>query len=103
MEYKTLILREEVDAASELLSSIPKEHHNGLARFLESRGLLTEALQVATEPDYKFELAIQLGELHVAKKIAEESVSETKYKQLGELAMNAGELDLAEDCLSRAS
>mmetsp|Transcript_26629 Transcript_26629/g.32327 ORF Transcript_26629/g.32327 Transcript_26629/m.32327 type:complete len:931 (-) Transcript_26629:369-3161(-) len=103
MEYKTLILRDEVDAAKELLANIPKEHHNGLARFLEQRGLQAEALEVATEPDYKFELAIQLGELHIAKQIAEESSSETKWKQLGELAMNAGELKLAEDCLTKAS
>merc|ERR1719189_2707028 len=99
MEYKTLILREEVDAATELLSNIPTEHHNGLARFLESRGLLTEALSVATEPDYKFELAIQLGELHIAKTIAEDSSSESKWRQLGELAMNAGDLSLAEETL----
>lgn len=38
-----------------------------VARFLESRGSIEEALEVATDPDYRFELAIQLGKLDVAK------------------------------------
>lgn len=38
-----------------------------MARFLESRGMIEEALEVATDPDYRFELAIQLGRLDVAQ------------------------------------
>ena len=38
-----------------------------MARFLESRGMVAEALEVATDPDYRFELAIQLGKLEAAK------------------------------------
>ena len=60
-------------------------------------------MQVATEPDYKFELAIALGELEIAKDIAGEAASEVKWKQLGELAMSSGDLILAEGCLSKAS
>lgn len=40
---------------------------SSVARFLESRGMIEEALEVATDPDYRFELAIQLGRLEVAK------------------------------------
>lgn len=38
-----------------------------VAHFLESRGMIEYALEVATDPDYRFELAIQLGRLEVAK------------------------------------
>lgn len=38
-----------------------------VARFLESRGMIEDALEVATDPDYRFELAIQLGRLEIAK------------------------------------
>ena len=38
-----------------------------VARFLESRGMIEDALEVATDPDYRFELAMQLGRLEVAK------------------------------------
>ena len=43
--------------------------NDSVARFLETRGMLEDALNVATDPDYKFELAVQLGKLDVAKVI----------------------------------
>lgn len=42
-------------------------HVVSVAHFLESRGMTEDALEVATDPDYRFELAIQLGRLEVAK------------------------------------
>ncbi|KAF3649215.1 Coatomer subunit beta'-1 [Capsicum annuum] len=103
IEYKTLVMRGDWDRANEVLPSIPKEHHNSVAHFLESRGMVEEALEVATEPDYRFDLAIQLGKLDIAKDIAVVAQSESKWKQLGELAMSAGMLDMAEECLKYAS
>lgn len=112
---------------------VPKLWSNvpySVARFLESRGMMEEALEVATDPDYRFELAIQLGKLEIAKvrapnswkcvvwpllssfvltyvkrticclsmgscpfflqEIAVIAQSESKWKQLGDLAMSAG-------------
>ncbi|GKC06809.1 coatomer subunit beta'-2-like protein [Tanacetum coccineum] len=74
-----------------------------VARFLESRGMVEEALEVSTDPDYRFDLAIQLGKLDIAMDIALVAESESKWKQLGELAMSAGMLDMAEDCLKHAN
>ena len=51
-------------------------------------------LQVATEPDYRFELAVHLGELDTALQIAQTSGSEAKWRQLGELALAAGKLEV---------
>lgn len=44
----------------QVLPSIPVEHHNKVARFLEAQGFKEEALEIATDPDYKFELAVQV-------------------------------------------
>ncbi|XP_009786504.1 coatomer subunit beta'-2-like [Nicotiana sylvestris] len=103
IEYKTLVMRGDWDRANEVLPSIPKEHHNSVARFLESRGMIEEALEVATDPDYRFELAIQLGKLDIAKEIAVVAQSESKWKQLGDLAMSSGRLETAEECLKHAN
>ncbi|KAG2604145.1 hypothetical protein PVAP13_4NG048600 [Panicum virgatum] len=73
-----------------------------VAHFLESRGMLEEALEIATDADYKFDLAVQLGKLDVAKAIAIEAQTESKWKQLGELAMSTGKLEMAEECLHQA-
>eukprot|EP00899_Mesostigma_viride_P001865 jgi/Mesvir1/1167/Mv17669-RA.1 len=102
IEFKTLILRGDVAAAESVLPSIPTEHRNSVARFLEARGMTEKALEVAVDPDYKFDLAMQLGKLAIAQELAKEAQSEAKWKQLGELAMSAGELEVAERCLQSA-
>ncbi|PON73332.1 Coatomer beta subunit [Parasponia andersonii] len=99
IEYKTLVMRGDFDRANQILPTIPPEHQNSVAHFLESRGMLEDALEVATDPDYKFDLAIQLGRLEIAKEIATTAQSESKWKQLGELALSIGQFELAEDCL----
>lgn len=53
-----------------------------------------EALEIATDPDYRFELAVQLGQLDTALQIAEASDSEAKWRQLGELALSSGKLEV---------
>ncbi|KAM7480429.1 hypothetical protein LguiA_028642 [Lonicera macranthoides] len=103
IEYKTLVMRGDLEQASQVLPSIPKEHLNSVARFLESRGMIEDALEVATDPDYRFELAIQLGKLEIAKEIATVAQSESKWKQLGELAMSTGMIEMSEDCLKHAN
>ncbi|XP_066381648.1 coatomer subunit beta'-2-like isoform X2 [Miscanthus floridulus] len=103
IEYKTLVMRGDLERANTVLPSIPKEQHNSVAHFLESRGMLEEALDIATDPNYRFDLAVQLGSLEVVKEIAIEARSESKWKQLGELAMSTGKLEMAEECLLQAA
>jgi coatomer subunit beta' len=38
LEYQTLVLRDEMEAAAELLDSVPKDQLNKIARFLEGQG-----------------------------------------------------------------
>ena len=67
---------------------------NSVARFLEARGRTADALEVATDPDYRFELAVQLSKLDVALEIAEIADSEGKWRQLSELAISSGRLQV---------
>eukprot|EP01025_Chloroclados_australasicus_P014962 TRINITY_DN17088_c0_g2_i2.p1 TRINITY_DN17088_c0_g2~~TRINITY_DN17088_c0_g2_i2.p1 ORF type:complete len:950 (-),score=124.80 TRINITY_DN17088_c0_g2_i2:478-2916(-) len=104
IEYKTLMMRGDIEAADEILPTLPKDQLNNVARFLEGRGFPEKALEVATDPDYKFELAISLGRLDLARSIVEESEgeNENKWRQLGELALGNGELNVAQECMKRA-
>ncbi|GBG64185.1 hypothetical protein CBR_g40885 [Chara braunii] len=102
IQYKTLVLRGDLEGAAAVLPTIPKSNWNSVARFLEARELLEDALQIATDPDYKFDLAMQLGNLDCAREIAEELKSEAKWRQLGELAMAAGKFEVAQKCLRHA-
>lgn len=38
-----------------------------MAHFLESRGMLEHALEAATDPNYRFDIAVQFGKLEIAK------------------------------------
>ncbi|KAG1667995.1 hypothetical protein FOA52_000639 [Chlamydomonas sp. UWO 241] len=102
IELKTLVMREDIEGALALLKDVPVDQHNSVARFLESKGHTEYAMSVATDPHYKFDLAVQLGDLDTANTIAESLDSPLKWKQLGELAMSSGKLTVGETCLTRA-
>lgn len=59
-------------------------------------------MAVSTDPEHRFELALQLGELGVATTLAREACSTQKWRQLAELATSKGELNLALECLHQA-
>ncbi|GBG77621.1 hypothetical protein CBR_g24067 [Chara braunii] len=103
IQYKTLVLRGDLEGAAAILPTIPKSDWNSVARFLETQELLEDALQIATDPEYKFDLALQLGNLDCAREIAEELKSEARWRQLGELAMSAGKFKVAQECLCDAA
>ncbi|KAJ1478120.1 coatomer WD associated region-domain-containing protein, partial [Baffinella frigidus] len=86
-----------------ILPAIPADHRNKVARFLETQGLKEEALAIATDPDYRFELAIQLKKLEEAYKVVAENASDQKWKQLGDLVIANGDLALAAECLTKAN
>eukprot|EP00168_Porphyra_purpurea_P014282 TRINITY_DN4077_c0_g1_i1.p1 TRINITY_DN4077_c0_g1~~TRINITY_DN4077_c0_g1_i1.p1 ORF type:complete len:964 (+),score=310.33 TRINITY_DN4077_c0_g1_i1:209-2893(+) len=99
LEFKTAIVRGDKATADAVLGRIPKSEHNKLARFLESQGLREGALELATDGDYRCELALALGKLELAASIAREFPSELKWRQLSELAAARGVFDLAEECM----
>lgn len=103
LEFKTAVVRGGVQIAKEkVLPRIPVPEHNKLARFLESQGLREDALELATDPDYRCDLAISLGRLDLATEIARKFPSELKWKQLADLATVKGDFTLAEECLKES-
>merc|ERR1719453_1424192 len=69
LNYQTAVVRRDFNSANAILPSIPKSEHNAVARFLESQGFKEEALSVSTDLDHRFELAIDLKNLEVAKTV----------------------------------
>ncbi|CAG8603089.1 12782_t:CDS:10, partial [Acaulospora colombiana] len=98
IEYQTAILRNDLETAEQLLPSIPNEQRNRIARFLESQDLKELALEVSTDIEHKFELAVQLNKLDVAVEIAREVDTDSKWKTVGDSALNAWK-----ECLKRAN
>lgn len=102
LEYQTLVLREDLETANELLPSIPADQLNKIARFLEGQGHKELALEVATDPEHKFDLALALGQLPIALELAREADVEHKWKTVGDAAMTGWDVALAAECFRSA-
>ncbi|GAA5900352.1 hypothetical protein JCM5296_001406, partial [Sporobolomyces johnsonii] len=106
IEYQTAVLRNDLAAAAEILESVPTEQRNRLARFLETQGLRELALEISTDGDHKFDLAIQLDDLETALALARESPhvgSQTKWRTVGDRALAGWKVKLAEECFLQAN
>ncbi|KAK6596477.1 coatomer wd associated region [Botrytis cinerea] len=102
VEYQTLVLRDDMDTAAEVLSTIPGDQLNKIARFLEGQGHKELALEVATDSEHKFELALALGHLPIALELAREADVEHKWKTVGDAALAGWDVALAAECFKNA-
>lgn len=104
VEYQTVVLRGDVELAqSDFLSAIPEEELSKVAKFLEAQGFKELALEVSTDDEHKFDLALALNDLSVASEIAERSPQDHRWKLLGDAATAAWNFDLAEKCFKSSS
>lgn len=104
LQYQTAVMRGDFDTANNLLPSIPESEYTTVAKFLESQGFKEEALAVTTDPDHKFDLAIELNHIEVAHELILETPAEdksntdtmTKWKRLSDVALREGNFELTE-------
>lgn len=104
LQYQTAVMRGDFDSANELLPSIPETEYTKVARFLESQGFKEEALAVTQDPDHKFDLGLELGQIDLAHQILLETPEEdkdstdtqAKWKKLSDAALKDTNLELCE-------
>ena len=102
IEFQTLVLRGDLDSALAMLPDIDADQKNKIARFLEGQGYKEQALEVATDPEHRFDLALQLSQLSIALDLAREADAEHKWKTVGDAALSAWDLKLATECFTKA-
>ncbi|RDA96233.1 hypothetical protein CP533_1660 [Ophiocordyceps camponoti-saundersi (nom. inval.)] len=102
LEYQTLVLREDMETAAELLPTIPADQLNKIARFLEGQGHKELALEVATDDEHKFDLALALNQLDIALDLARKADVDHKWKTVGDAALAGWEVALAAECFTHA-
>jgi coatomer subunit beta' len=91
-----------MESAAELLPQIPEDQLNKIARFLEGQGHKELALEVATDSEHKFELALALNHLPIALQLAREADVEHKWKTVGDAALAGWDIALAAECFKNA-
>lgn len=103
LEYQTAVMRRDFETADRVLPTIPKEHRTRVAHFLEKQGFKQQALQVSADPEHRFDLALQIGDLTTALELARESENPQKWSQLAEVATSKNEFELVKECLEKAN
>lgn len=103
LEYQTAVMRRDFERADLVLPTIPKEHRTRVAHFLEKQGFKAQALQVSTDADHRFDLALQIGELEVALKLAREAENSQKWSQLADVAARKNNMALVKECMQKAN
>jgi len=104
LQYQTAVMRGDFDSANTLLPNIPESEYTKVARFLESQGFKEEAFEVTTDPDHKFDLALELGQTETAHALLVETPeedkdsteTESKWKRLSDAALKENNLQLVE-------
>ncbi|KAK0643754.1 coatomer WD associated region-domain-containing protein [Cercophora newfieldiana] len=102
LEYQTLVLRGDMETAAEVLHTIPQDQLNKIARFLEGQGHKDLALEVATDPEHRFDLALALNHLDTARELAETSGVDHKWKTLGDAGLAAWDVPLASESFEKS-
>lgn len=102
LEYETVVMRGDMELADELLKEIPESEYGKISRFLEQQGYKDKALELSQDNDQKFDLALSIMNLDLAKQIAEEANNTYKWKKLGDLALNQFNFKLAIDSFKSA-
>jgi coatomer subunit beta' len=102
IDYQNAVLRGDVQKAQELLPTVPLDQRNKVAKFLETQGYKDQALEITTDEEQRFELAMQLNKLDVAYQVAVKLDHEEKWKQLGDVALQMWNYGMALECWKKA-
>lgn len=102
VEYQTVVLRGDMELASEILQDIPESEKSKVSRFLEAQGYTDLAMEVSDDPEQKFDLALKLGDFEAAKEIADKVNNVAKWRSLGDASLAAWNVTLAEQCFEKA-
>ncbi|WFD26240.1 Coatomer subunit beta' [Malassezia nana] len=105
VEYQVAVLQDDWARADALLPEVPASQRGRVAKFLEAQDLPERALQVATDPDHRFDLAVRLGEFELALELAQSgatSGAEARWRTIGDQALARWNVSLAQACYERA-
>ena len=79
-----------------------QKFHDKIAKYLEVIDKMEQAFQIVKNPEVKFEYALKLEYLEEAHEIAFKSGSKNSLKQIGDLCLQKGDFERAEEAFRQA-
>ncbi|CAA16920.2 putative coatomer subunit beta'' [Schizosaccharomyces pombe] len=101
IEYQSLVLKGDLEAAQGLLEQISETDRPRLSDFLSRLGYKEAALELSGDSVQRFELALDAQRLDIASQIAQELDDPLKWRSLGDAALNAWDFVLAQECFEK--
>ena len=106
IDFQTCVVRGDLTHAMQKhLPKVPEKHKSTIATFLDSQGFKDAALQVASEDEHRFTLAVSLHRIDVAKAVLDgqevDPALKLKWKILGDLALQHGQFALCEEAYKK--
>ena len=99
IQYKAAIVCGDFASAEKLFATLPISVHTKIARFLEAHGYRNEALEISTDVEHKFELALSLNKLdlaaHLIGEMKQNESLEVYHRLIGDKALETGNIPLA--------
>jgi coatomer subunit beta' len=102
IQYQQAVIANDQENANKIFTTIPKELHLKVAKFLETNERKELAYMITPDPTHKLDLAIELGLLKDALAMAKEAKKISCWKQVGDLALSMGFFEDAESCFLEA-
>ncbi|GAW80123.1 coatomer complex beta subunit [Plasmodium gonderi] len=110
LQYQKYIMNKDLASADVVLKNIPESLYNKLSLFLEKMGYKNEALNICTDLEKKFELALSIGKLQLCVDIIKDieqkennSFIYNKYKGLGDTALVYNDIPMAIYCYKKTN
>lgn len=101
LNYQTAVMRGDFATADVILQDVPENQYTKIAHFLDKQGHKERALAVTKDPGHKFELALSLKNLDISYELAEAEESDSKRKQVADLAIAECNIELAAKCMKQ--
>eukprot|EP00828_Plagiopyla_frontata_P048307 TRINITY_DN9219_c0_g1_i2.p1 TRINITY_DN9219_c0_g1~~TRINITY_DN9219_c0_g1_i2.p1 ORF type:complete len:582 (-),score=100.39 TRINITY_DN9219_c0_g1_i2:88-1833(-) len=98
IEYQSSIIQNDEEKAEKVLQKIEIKYYDKIAKFLEQIDQKELAFSIVQDISFKFDLAINLNKIEEAFAIAKQINSQQKWKQIGDLALLSGKIQMAIEC-----
>ncbi|KAL7722294.1 Coatomer subunit beta' [Entamoeba marina] len=101
--FQSAVLRKDEAKIHEYLSLIPKDGIAAASLFLRQHDYPELALSISDDPEFKFDVAIQLKKIDLAKEMADIIDDDHQWKELTKLYLDNDEIDLAVECMFKGN
>ena len=100
---QSAVLRKDADKIEEYLNQIPNEAINTAANFLKQHDYPELALQISNDPEFKFDLAIQLNQIELAREMADIINDDHQWKELTKLYLDNDDIEECIECMFKGN